>query len=90
MGKEVTMTLEPAPVNSGVVFIREDLPGSPSIKAEVDKVIGNMRGTSIGSDGVKIHTIEHILAALFGLGIDNVFIKMNGEEVPAADGPEFP
>jgi len=90
MGKEVTMTLEPAPANSGVVFIREDLPGSPSIKAEVDKVIGNMRGTSIGSDGVKIHTIEHILAALFGLGIDNVFIKMDGEEVPAADGSALP
>jgi len=90
MGKEVTMTLEPAPVNSGIVFERKDLPGSPQIRARVDKVISNMRGTSIGEGEVKVYTVEHILAALSGLKIDNVIIKMDGEEVPAADGSALP
>ncbi|MEA3485730.1 MAG: UDP-3-O-acyl-N-acetylglucosamine deacetylase, partial [Candidatus Aerophobetes bacterium] len=90
VGKEVTIILESARPNSGIVFIREDLPGFPKIRARVDKVISNRRGTSIGNGEVKIYTVEHILAALSGLRIDNVIIKMDGEEVPAADGSALP
>ena len=89
-GKEVTMTLEPAPVNWGVVFVREDLPGSPQIKLSASKVISNLRGTSIGEGEVKVRTVEHILAALSGLNVDNITIKIDGEEIPAADGSALP
>jgi len=89
-GKEVTMTLEPAPVNWGVVFVREDLPGSPQIKLSANKVISNLRGTSIGEGEVKVRTVEHILAALSGLNVDNITIKIDGEEIPAADGSALP
>ncbi|MCD6472711.1 bifunctional UDP-3-O-[3-hydroxymyristoyl] N-acetylglucosamine deacetylase/3-hydroxyacyl-ACP dehydratase [Candidatus Aerophobetes bacterium] len=90
IGKEVMLILEPSPPKQGVVFIREDLPNSPKIKAQVDKVVGNARGTVIGEGKIKIRTIEHILAALSGLGIDNINIKVNGEEIPAADGSALP
>jgi len=90
IGKEVMLILEPSPPKQGVVFIREDLPNSPKIKAQVDKVVGNARGTVIGEGKIKIRTIEHILAALSGLGIDNINIKINGEEIPAVDGSALP
>ena len=89
-GEEVTVTLEPAGAGKGVIFVRTDLPDSPWIKAEACKVVSNMRGTSIGEGGVKITTVEHILAALSGLGVDNIIIKMNGEEFPAGDGSALP
>jgi len=90
MGKDVTLTLEPASVDEGVVFIRRDLPGEPEISARTNRVISNKRGTSIGDEKVRVHTIEHILAALAGLTIDNVRVGMDGEEVPAADGSALP
>ena len=89
-GKEVTITLHPAPVGQGVVFVREDLPGSPQIQAKASKVIDNMRGTTLGDGRIQVRTVEHILAALWGLGIDNVTIRMDGEEVPAGDGSALP
>ncbi len=89
-GKKVTVTLNPAPVNHGIVFVRTDLPSCPHIKVKAAKVVSNERGTSIGEEGVRITTVEHILAALSGLGIGNVIIKMNGEEFPAGDGSALP
>jgi len=89
-GKKVTVTLKPAPVNHGIVFVRVDLPSSPSIKVKASKVVSNERGTSIGEGGVRIATVEHILAALSGLRINNVIIKMDGEEFPAGDGSALP
>ncbi len=89
-GKEVTVTLNPAPINSGIVFIRTDLPSCPHIKVKAAKVVSNERGTSIGEGGVRITTVEHILAALSGLSISNVIIKMDGEEFPAGDGSALP
>lgn len=86
LGKETTLTLEPASTGEGIVFIREDLAHSPGISAQVNKVVGNMRGTSLGEGGVRVRTVEHILAALAGLEIDNVRVKVDGEEIPAADG----
>ncbi len=90
MGKEVILTLEPASRDEGVVFIREDLPGAPQISARTNSVTSNKRGTSIGDEKVRIHTVEHILAALAGLCIDNVKVRINGEEIPAADGSALP
>lgn len=90
LGKEVRVTLEPAPPDQGVVFVREDLPNRPGVKATVSKVVNNERGTTIGEGEVKITTVEHILAALCGMGVDNITINMNGQEFPAGDGSALP
>jgi len=90
LGKEVTLTLLPASVGEGIVFVREDIAHSPRISARVSKVFSNMRGTSLGEGEVRVRTVEHILAALAGLEIDNVLVKVDGEEIPAADGSALP
>ncbi len=90
LGEEVQVTLEPAPVEAGIIFVREDLPGKPGIKVAASKVVNNERGTTIGEGDVKITTVEHILATLSGLGIDNIVIRMSGQEFPAGDGSALP
>lgn len=85
-GREVTMTLKPAPVNTGFVFVRTDLEGNPHIEADANYVTSTERGTTIEKKGVKIHTTEHLLAALTGLDLDNVLIEINNAEVPILDG----
>lgn len=89
-GKPVSMTMKPAPVNHGIVFHRTDIPGSPKIPALADYVIEIARGTVLGKDNVRIHTVEHVLAALGGLRIDNVLIELTDEEPPAVDGSAYP
>jgi len=86
----VNMILKPAAVNSGIQFQRTDLPGEPVIKADCDLVTDTSRGTTLESNGMKINTVEHILAALVGMGIDNVLISLNGPEVPIVDGSSEP
>lgn len=90
LGKEVKVTLEPASPDKGIIFIREDLPDSPEIKITAAKVVSNERGTTVGEGAVRITTVEHILAALSGMGIDNIIIRMDGEEFPAGDGSALP
>lgn len=85
-GASVTITFKPAAINHGFVFKRVDLEGAPEIKAKAEFVTDTMRGTTIGNNDVKIHTIEHALSALVGNGIDNVLIEINGPEVPILDG----
>ncbi len=85
-GASVQMTFHPAPPNHGFVFKRVDLPSSPLIRAEVDNVVSTARGTTIAEKGVMMHTVEHTLAALAGLKIDNVLIEVNGPEPPIMDG----
>lgn len=85
-GREVTMRLKPAPVNTGFVFIRTDLEGNPQIEADANYVSSTERGTTIEKKGVKIHTTEHLLAALTGMDLDNVLIEINNSEVPILDG----
>ena len=85
-GREVTMTLKPAPVNTGFVFVRTDLEGNPHIEADANYVTSTERGTTIEKKGVKIHTTEHLLAALTGMDLDNVLIEINNSEVPILDG----
>ena len=85
-GEKSKITFKPAPENTGVVFERVDIESHPRIPAVVDYVDSVLRGTTIGKDGVRIHTVEHLLAALAGTGIDNVIIEMEGNEIPACDG----
>jgi UDP-3-O-[3-hydroxymyristoyl] N-acetylglucosamine deacetylase/3-hydroxyacyl-[acyl-carrier-protein] dehydratase len=89
-GDAVTLTIKPAPVNHGVVFRRIDLSGSPEIQPRVDHVTDLVRATTIQSGHVKIHTVEHVLSALSGCGVDNVLVEMNASEPPIMDGSARP
>ncbi len=85
-GKEVTMTLKPAPVNHGYAFARVDLENNPIVEADVTYVVSTKRGTNLEKKGVTIQTCEHILAALVGMNIDNALIELNAPEPPIMDG----
>jgi len=85
-GKEVKMTMKPANPGFGIRFQRVDLPDRPVVKADVDYVVDTSRGTTIEHNGARVSTIEHTLAALVGLEIDNVLIELDGPEVPILDG----
>lgn len=85
-GKVVTLTFNPAPENHGHKFQRVDLTGLPIVNADVSRVISTTRGTTIKSDEAQVSTIEHVLSALVGLGIDNVLMGIDGPEVPILDG----
>ena len=89
-GVLVEMTLKPANPGFGIQFQRNDLPNQPIIKADCDLVTDTSRGTTLESNGAKINTVEHVLAALVGMGIDNVLISLNGPEVPIIDGSSEP
>ncbi|MCF6359076.1 MAG: UDP-3-O-acyl-N-acetylglucosamine deacetylase, partial [Draconibacterium sp.] len=85
-GANVTMNFLPAPENHGFKFKRVDLENQPVIDADVDLVIDTSRGTLLEQNGVRIGTIEHTLAALIGMDLDNVLIEVNNEEAPIIDG----
>jgi UDP-3-O-[3-hydroxymyristoyl] N-acetylglucosamine deacetylase/3-hydroxyacyl-[acyl-carrier-protein] dehydratase len=84
------MTFVPAAVGTGIRFVRVDLEGHPEILVDPDHVIGVERGTSIGVDGNKVHTIEHVLAAVAVRGIDNLRIELDASEPPVGDGSSLP
>src|SRR5215469_5179562 len=85
-GESVTMTFNPAPENHGYKFRRIDVQGSPVIDADVDNVTDTSRGTTISQNGASVSTVEHVLAALVGLELDNILIDLNGPETPIMDG----
>ncbi|HRG54901.1 MAG TPA: bifunctional UDP-3-O-[3-hydroxymyristoyl] N-acetylglucosamine deacetylase/3-hydroxyacyl-ACP dehydratase [Lacunisphaera sp.] len=85
-GDSVHMTFKPAPANHGIVFRRVDLHGHPELKPRVDLVTDLVRATTIQSGHAKIHTIEHVLSALSGCGVDNLVIEMDASEPPILDG----
>jgi UDP-3-O-[3-hydroxymyristoyl] N-acetylglucosamine deacetylase / 3-hydroxyacyl-[acyl-carrier-protein] dehydratase len=85
-GEEVTMTMKPANPGFGIRFQRVDMPEKPVVKADVDFVVDTSRGTTIEYNGARVSTIEHTMAALVGMGIDNVLIELDGPEVPIMDG----
>lgn len=89
-GVEVKLTFKPAPENFGYKFKRTDLPDQPVIDANISKVKGTSRGTVLRDGEVTISTIEHVMAALIGTGVDNVLIEMNGAEAPILDGSAAP
>ncbi len=85
-GTPVTMTLKPANPGFGIRFQRIDLPDKPIVKADCDYVVDTSRGTTLEHNGARVSTVEHTLAALVGMGIDNVLIELDGPEVPIMDG----
>lgn len=85
-GKKVTLTMKPAKENTGFVFVRTDLEGSPQVEADANYVTTTERGTTLEKLGVRIHTCEHVLAALVGCDLDNVILEMNSAEPPIMDG----
>lgn len=82
----MNLTFLPAPAGVGIRFRRVDLDGKPEIEARVEHVIDTNRSTTLGKGNVKIHTVEHVLAALAGAGVDNAFIELDASEPPIADG----
>lgn len=85
-GQKVTMVLRPAPADTGIVFCRSDLPGNPAIPAQAFNVTNTQMATVLEKDGARVSTVEHLMAAMFGLGIDNAFVDVSAEEVPIMDG----
>jgi|TARA_B100000767_G_scaffold248886_1_gene250110 UDP-3-O-[3-hydroxymyristoyl] N-acetylglucosamine deacetylase len=88
-GKKITLTLKPAPVNAGIAFVRTDLRSDP-IKASLENVYDTRLSTTLSNKTAKISTVEHLLSALAGLGIDNALIELDGPEVPIMDGSARP
>ena len=89
-GVNSEVTFRPAKENTGIRFKRVDIDGCPEILADIDHVIDISRGTSIGQEGFRIHTVEHILAAITGLQIDNILIELTEKEPPVMDGSAKP
>ncbi|MFB1013529.1 MAG: bifunctional UDP-3-O-[3-hydroxymyristoyl] N-acetylglucosamine deacetylase/3-hydroxyacyl-ACP dehydratase [Bacteroidia bacterium] len=89
-GNEVTLIFEPAEEDHGYVFQRVDIEGQPTVKADCDLVVDTSRGTTIEDNGARVNTVEHVLAALAGLEIDNCLIKLNAPETPIMDGSSRP
>lgn len=85
-GEEVHLTLKPAPVNHGIVFQRMDLFGKPELKPLVEFVTDLVRSTTIADGHAKVNTVEHVLSALSGCGVDNVLVEMDASEPPILDG----
>ena len=89
-GQSVTMHIKPAEPNSGITFQRTDLPGKPTVKADVDYVVETNRSTTLEHNGARVSTVEHLMAALFGMQVDNALVEIDGEEVPILDGSAEP
>ncbi|WP_107037637.1 bifunctional UDP-3-O-[3-hydroxymyristoyl] N-acetylglucosamine deacetylase/3-hydroxyacyl-ACP dehydratase [Brumimicrobium mesophilum] len=89
-GEKVTLELCPAPDNHGYKFQRIDLEGEPTIDADADLVVSTERGTTLEQNGAKVYTTEHVLAALYGMQVDNALIKISGPEIPIMDGSSYP
>lgn len=85
-GESVSLTLIPAPPNTGIIFQRIDLPGKPEIPAHASFIREVPRSTRLGNGAATVHMVEHLLAALVGLGIDNLRIAVTGPEIPSGDG----
>ncbi|MGA8479063.1 MAG: bifunctional UDP-3-O-[3-hydroxymyristoyl] N-acetylglucosamine deacetylase/3-hydroxyacyl-ACP dehydratase [Chthoniobacterales bacterium] len=85
-GEEVSVTLKPAPIDHGIKFKRVDLPDEPTVEARIENVRLVERATTLAEGNVKVHTVEHLLSALHGMGVDNAVVEMNGNEMPIADG----
>ena len=85
-GREVHMVLRPAPVDTGIVFVRTDIPGRPEVRAAAANVTSTLRATTVEEQGHKVFTIEHQMSAFHALRIDNCYVEMDAEEPPVADG----
>jgi UDP-3-O-[3-hydroxymyristoyl] N-acetylglucosamine deacetylase len=89
-GRTVHLKVNPAPVNHGIQFVRTDLPNRPCIPARFNKVVDTSLATVLGSEGVIVSTIEHLMAAFAGMAIDNALVEINSHEMPIMDGSAGP
>jgi UDP-3-O-[3-hydroxymyristoyl] N-acetylglucosamine deacetylase/3-hydroxyacyl-[acyl-carrier-protein] dehydratase len=89
-GEKVSLKLHPAPVDHGIKFKRKDLEDEPTIDARIDNLKTVERATTIGEGSVRVHTVEHVLAALSGMGVDNAIVEMDANEPPIGDGSAQP
>jgi UDP-3-O-[3-hydroxymyristoyl] N-acetylglucosamine deacetylase/3-hydroxyacyl-[acyl-carrier-protein] dehydratase len=85
-GEEVSVTLKPAPIDHDIKFKRTDLSDEPTVEARIENIRLVERATTLAEGNVKVHTVEHLLSALHGMGVDNAIVEMNGNELPIADG----
>lgn len=89
-GNLTTIRFKPARPDSGITFFRADLPNKPAIKADIDHVVDVSRGTTIGVNGAEVHTVEHVMAAIVGMDLDNLDIEVDANETPVGDGSAMP
>lgn len=89
-GEKIHLTLKPGEADSGIIFARTDIEHSPQIKACIENVGDTQLSTTLEKDGIRVSTVEHLLSAVAGLGIDNLFIELSGPEVPIMDGSAGP
>lgn len=89
-GIPCNLKIRPAPPDGGIVFIRQDLPEKVKIRAHIDNVVDATLATTLGREGAKVSTVEHLMAAFAGLGIDNAEVELDGPEVPIMDGSSEP
>jgi UDP-3-O-[3-hydroxymyristoyl] N-acetylglucosamine deacetylase len=89
-GRKINMKIKPAPADTGVVFIRKDLPDARPIYARYDNVCETTLATTIGSNGATVSTVEHLLSAFSGMGLDNAIVELDSFEVPVMDGSALP
>ncbi len=89
-GNQTNLTFKPAAIDSGVTFVRTDLEGRPEVAAHISNVVDILRGTTLAKGEVKVYTVEHVMAALAGLEIDNVIVELDNNEPPVGDGSAMP
>jgi UDP-3-O-[3-hydroxymyristoyl] N-acetylglucosamine deacetylase len=89
-GGKIRMEIQPAPPDHGIVFVRSDLARRVRIPAKLDFVVDTTLATTLGRDGAVVSTVEHLMSALFGTGVDNALVEVNGPEVPILDGSSAP
>jgi len=89
-GRKINMKIKPAPADTGIVFIRKDLPEAAPILARYDNVCDTTLATTLGSNGVTVSTVEHLLSAFSGMGVDNAVVELDSFEVPVMDGSTLP
>lgn len=89
-GEKIRLCVRPAPPDTGIRFVRTDLASRPMIEARFENVVDTTLATTVGCNGHRVSTIEHLMAALFGLGVDNALVEVDGPEVPIMDGSAAP
>lgn len=89
-GEKIKINIKPAPAGTGIRFVRTDVNGHPMVEASFNNVVDTTLATTIGLNGSKISTIEHLMAAFFGLGVDNAVVELDGPEIPIMDGSAAP
>src|SRR3954469_15561923 len=89
-GQPARLTFCPAPEGTGIYFVRRDLPGSPAISTQAERVTATTMATTLGGEAFSVSTVEHCLSTVAALRIDNLFIELDGPEIPIGDGSAFP